>query len=404
MAENETLLGTAEAFFTPRSFALSSSSAAIDGDVFVSVVMPCLNEEETVGVCVEKALAWLGSRGLYGEVIVVDNGSTDASALLAAEAGARVIHEDRRGYGAALRAGFREAQGEWIVMGDCDDTYDFMCLDDLLEPLSQGFDLVVGNRFSGQMSPGAMTWSHRYIGTPVLSFLLRLFTGTSLGDSQCGLRAFTREALDRLDLRTDGMELASEMILKAARRSFKTCEVSISYGERRGETKLDTVRDGWRHLRFLMLATPDYLFMLPGLLLTALGILTLGASLPSDSIEIGSLTWQPVFAGGIFLVVGLNATLLGFVSRLYTSSRGLTNEDALLRFYRKHLGLEALLVMGLLFMVAGAALDVLLVVQGPDGLNRLGVAAVAQASIIFGANTILVGCVSSLIATPEQDA
>ncbi len=369
--------------------------------VSISIVMPCLNEEETVAICVRKALGWLHNRDLRGEVVVVDNGSNDDSIRLALEAGARVIQEPRRGYGAALRRGFQEANGEWLVMGDCDDTYDFSQLDELMEPLTRGYDMVVGNRFKGMMAPKAMTWSHRYIGTPALSFLLRRFTGTDLGDSQCGLRAFTRETRDRLDLRTDGMELASEMIMKAARRSLKICEISIPYGERLGETKLNTIRDGWRHLRFLLLMTPNYLFTMPGLFFTLAGILTVGASLSTDAIEIGSLTWQPVFAGGIFLVIGLNALLFGIVSRLYTSARGITNDDAQLRFYRKHLGLESLLALGSLFIVAGVALDLTLAFSGTGGINRLGVAATAQFAIIFGANVMLVGCLSSLI---EQDS
>ena len=151
-------------------------------------------------------------------------------------------------------------------MGDCDDTYEFSDLDDLMRPLDEGYDLSVGNRHAGGIAPGAMTWSHRYIGTPAISFLLRMFTGLKVGDSQCGLRAFTRDALNRLDLKTDGMELASEMILKAARRDLKVADVPVPYGERLGEAKLNTVRDGWRHLRFLLLASPNYLFTFPGIL------------------------------------------------------------------------------------------------------------------------------------------
>ena len=165
-------------------------------------------------------------------------------------------------------------------MGDCDDTYDFGDLDALMEPLADGYDMSVGNRFAGGIAPGAMTWSHRYIGTPAISFLLRMFAGLKVGDSQCGLRAFTRDALERLDLRTDGMELASEMILKAARRGLKVADVPVPYAERLGEAKLNTFRDGWRHLRFLLLASPNYLFTLPGLVLTVLGIVILALALP----------------------------------------------------------------------------------------------------------------------------
>ncbi|HEY7465524.1 MAG TPA: glycosyltransferase family 2 protein, partial [Dehalococcoidia bacterium] len=169
-------------------------TAAKSSEHFISIVMPCLNEEQTVQTCVRKGLSWLERSGQQGEVLVVDNGSTDGSPELALAAGARVVHESTRGYGAALRRGFAEAKGDWLVMGDCDDTYEFGDLDSLMEPLYEGADMSIGNRFAGGIAPGAMTWSHRYIGTPAISFLLRAFTGLKVGDSQCGLRAFTRDA------------------------------------------------------------------------------------------------------------------------------------------------------------------------------------------------------------------
>jgi glycosyltransferase involved in cell wall biosynthesis len=366
---------------------------------FVSIVMPCLNEHETVGTCVRKALAWLAGSGVSGEVIVVDNGSTDGSAELAGAEGARVVHEMIRGYGAALRRGFAEARGEWIVMGDCDDTYDFSQLTPLMQPLVEGYDMAVGNRFTGGIAPGAMTWSHRYIGTPAISALLKVFTGLKVGDSQCGLRAFTREALERMDLRTDGMELASEMILKSARRGLRVADVPAPYAERLGEAKLDTMRDGWRHLRFLLLASPNYLFTLPGILLTLLGIITLGMALPQHGIEIGDMTWQPIFAGGIFLVAGVNALLLGFAARIYTTGRGITNEDWGLRFYYRHLGLERTIGFGIAAILLGGALDLMLAISTPENRNisRLDVAAIAQALVLVGINVVLVGAMASLL-------
>ena len=364
---------------------------------FVSIVMPCLNEEQTVEICVRKALGWLERSGTGGEVVVVDNGSTDRSVALAAAAGARVVHEPVRGYGAALRRGFAEARGGWLVMGDCDGTYEFSDLDSLIRPLEEGHDLSVGNRHAGGIAPGAMTWTHRYIGTPAISFMLKMFTGLKVGDSQCGLRAFTRSALDRLELKTNGMELASEMILKAARRGLKVAEVPVPYGERLGEAKLNTMRDGWRHLRFLLLASPNYLFTLPGLALTLLGILTLAAMVPGDSIEISDWRWQPVFAGSIFVVVGINALLLGFASRLYTTARGITNEDRMLRFYRRYLGFEAFVAIGAFLAIIGVALDVMLVLWQPAAVNTLGLMAIAQTLIIAGANIVLVGSLASLL-------
>lgn len=369
--------------------------------MMISIVMPCLNEEQTVETCVRKALAWLDRSSYEGEVVVVDNGSTDRSAELAAAAGARVVFEPRPGYGAALRRGFTEGKGDWLVMGDCDDTYDFSDLDPLTQPLAEGYDMSVGNRFAGGIAPGAMTWSHRYIGTPVISFLLKMFSGLKVGDSQCGLRAFTREALDRLDLRTDGMELASEVILKSARRGLKVADVPVPYNIRLGEAKLNTVRDGWRHLRFLLLASPNYLFTLPGFTLTLLGIVTLALALPEHGIEIGDTTWQPIFAGGIFLVVGVNALLLGFASRLYLTARGITNEDAMLRFYHRYLGLEAFMGIGVLLIMLGLGIDVLIAFVDVTGVSRLDLAAIAQASIIVGVNVGLVGALASLL--DDQD-
>ncbi|HYM15965.1 MAG TPA: glycosyltransferase family 2 protein [Dehalococcoidia bacterium] len=384
---------------SPGQPAYEARAAAVNAQAFVSIVMPCLNEEQTVGVCVRKAQDWLKRTRTPGEVIVVDNGSEDASAEIAATAGARVVRESARGYGAALRRGFAEARGEWLVMGDCDDTYDFSDLGGLIQPLAEGYDMSVGNRFAGGIAPGAMTWSHRYIGTPAISFLLKLFTGLRAGDSQCGLRAFTRGALDRLELRTDGMELASEMILKAARRGLKVAEVPVPYGERLGEAKLNTFRDGWRHLRFLLLASPNYLFTLPGALLTVVGVLTLALALPANGIQIGDTRWQPIFAGGIFLVVGVNALLLGFASRLFTTRRGITNEDAVLRFYRRYLGLEALIALALALIAAGAALDLVLAFVTISGISTLDLAAIAQALIIVGVNIGLVGALASLLET-----
>ena len=248
---------------TPAA-ALKAAKAAEATHPSVSVVMPCLNEEETVGACVAKAVGWLERRGIPGEVLVVDNGSTDRSVEIAEDAGARVIHERRRGYGQAYLRGFAEARGDYIVMGDSDDTYDFSDLDALVAPLDRGADMVLGNRFAGGIANGAMPWAHRYIGSPIINFVIRLFFGTRIGDSQSGLRAFRRGVTERLGLRSSGMELASEMIVSASRAGLTIAEVPAPYAIRRGESKLNTVRDGWRHLRYLLLAAPDFLFTLPG--------------------------------------------------------------------------------------------------------------------------------------------
>ena len=260
--------------------------------------------------------------------------------------------------------------------------------------------MVVGNRLK-TLSPGSMTWSHRFIGTPTLTALLSFFSGARLGDSQCGLRAFTREAYERMELRAAGMELASEMILKSARRGLRMAEVPIPYHPRVTESKLNTVRDGWRHLRYLILASPSYLYTVPGLLLIFLGALTLGLALPSShGIDIGPLRWQPIFAGTIFLVVGMNAILLGLASRIYTTSRGDTEEDWLLRFYRRYLGLEGLFLLGLFLGFCGIGIDFVILVKSPGGsnaLNWMDMAAVAQSLIVIGANLFFVGVLAGVL-------
>ena len=363
----------------------------------VSVVLPCLNEEATVASCVTDALSYFENAGLRGEVIVVDNGSTDRSKEEAENAGARVLEEQRRGYGAAHLRGFTESRGKYIVMADADATYDLVNLDPLIEPLRNGYDMTVGNRM-GNMEPGAMSWSHRVIGTPAITFLLKMFTGSTIGDSQCGIRAFTREAFEKMELRSSGMELASEMVLKASRRGLKVAEQPVPYAVREGESKLNTIRDGWRHLRFLLLYTPKYLFLIPGALMLLAGLLALTAT---GGVTIGSLTWQPVFAGGALVIVGTNALMIGITSHMYAASRGLISEDGLTRFYEKYGSLEAFLGIAAVLFLVGIGLDAVIFygwVSGNDlGLNTLGTAALAQSAIIVAANLALGGFLVALI-------
>ncbi len=368
----------------------------------VSIVMPCLNEAETVAICVTKARAWLQSTGTNGEVLVVDNGSTDGSAALATAAGAQVVHERRRGYGNAYLRGFAEARGEIIVMGDADDTYDFSRLDELLKPLGDGFDMVLGNRFTGGITAGAMPWAHRYIGSPIINLIIRRFIGLRVGDSQSGFRAFTRDAYERMKLRSGGMELASEMIVNAAREGLAVTEVPAPYSVRLGESKLNTVRDGWRHLRFLLVSAPNFLFVLPGLALVGMGLAVLAISfLAPTGIEIGSLNWQSVFAGSIFLAIGANALVFGLITKTYGVDRGFLKEDRLVRFYRKIFSLERVLAVAGILMVIGLALNFgLLAIWLSGSKLALGLqfAALAQSLMIVGANVGMAGFLAVAIA------
>src|SRR5438270_12604718 len=247
----------------------------------VSVVIPCLNEAENIESCVRTALEVLLRMGCQGEVIVVDNASEDDSARLAERAGARVVVEPRRGYGSAYLAGFEAAKGRYIVMADADLTYDFNEIPRFVAALEQGAEMVIGDRMDN-IKPGAMPWLHRYIGNPILTGLLNLFFRTGISDAHCGMRAVRRDVLSRLDLRTTGMEFASEMVIRASKENLKIAEFPIEYHPRGGESKLSSFRDGWRHLRFLLVHSPNHLFIIPGAVLAGFGtliVLLVGAGL-----------------------------------------------------------------------------------------------------------------------------
>lgn len=221
-------------------------------NIEISIVMPCLNEEETLGTCIEKAQGTLETLNIKGEVVIADNGSTDASVEIAERLGARVVHQPTRGYGAAYLAGFAAAQGQYIIMGDSDDTYDFTDLERFITPLQDGYDLVMGNRFKGEILQGAMPWARRYIGNPILSGMLRILFGTYISDSHCGMRSFTADAYKRMNLKTTGMEFASEMVIKAVQTQLKILEIPTIYHPRGGESKLNAIRDAWRHVHFML--------------------------------------------------------------------------------------------------------------------------------------------------------
>lgn len=352
--------------------------------------MPCLNEKDGVAECVQKALGWIERAGMRGEVIVVDNNSTDRSAEIAEAAGARVVAEREPGYGAAIRRGFREARGKYMVMGDCDGTYEFSQLDSLVAPLDEGYDLVMGNRLTGQLAKGAMPWAHRVIGTPLISLMLRLFTGATITDSQCGLRAMRRDSIQALNLRTPGMEFASEMILKAMRQNLKLTEVPISYDVRVGEAKLSTIRDGWRHLRFLLIRSPSYAFVLPGFLLLFLGIVSLVITVAKTSgIDLGPVRWEPIFASSIFFVVGINVLMLGLLANILAVRSG-GDESRMVVFYHKYLGLERMIGLAFLLLAAGAVVDIWVLIDWLDDSqhNLLPRAAIAQSFIVIAANLL----------------
>jgi glycosyltransferase involved in cell wall biosynthesis len=324
----------------------------------VSVVMPCLNEEATIGACIAKAQQAFERLGVAGEVIVCDNGSSDRSVEIATELGARVVHERRKGYGSAYMRAIGEARSEYIVMGDSDDTYDFGDMERFLTPLREGFDLVMGSRFAGQILPGSMTWSHRYIGNPILSGILNLFFKVDISDAHCGMRSFTKAAYRKMGLQTTGMEFASEMVVNAGRAQLRIAEVPITYYPREGESKLETWRDGWRHLRFMLLYAPTWLFIIPGMALLLPGLAFLALLLPG-TLRIGGhgLYEHSMILASLVSILGYQVLTLGLYARTYAMTAGFVRHDALLGGFYQRFTLEKGLLLGGAAFVAGLALN-----------------------------------------------
>ncbi len=325
----------------------------------LTILMPCLNEAETIEACVTKALRYLKRAGVAGEVLVADNGSDDGSQALAEAAGARVVAVPERGYGAALMGGIRAARGGFVIMGDGDDSYDFENLDGMVEHLRGGADLVMGNRFKGGIAPGAMPFLHRYLGNPVLSFIGRLFFGVPVGDFHCGLRGFSREAILELGLSSTGMEFASEMVVKASFRGLRIEETptTLRPDGRSRPPHLKTWRDGWRHLRFLLLHSPRFLFIYPGLGLIALGLLG-SALLARGAVRVSPhvvLDIHSLVVACFSILIGVQLVIFGALARRYQMLEGVLPPAPRFRAFLLGLDLEPILQAALLIFLAGAA-------------------------------------------------
>jgi len=321
--------------------------------------MPCLNESRTVAACVRRAKEALSSLGIAGEVIVVDNGSTDDSAAVAAAAGARVICEPLRGYGNALRRGFDEAGGRYIIMADCDESYDLADLERFLLRLRGGADLVMGNRLRGEIKPGAMPWLHRWIGNPGLSWFLNLLFKTGVGDTHCGMRAFSREAYRKMGLKMPGMEMASEMVIKSSLAKLRVEEIPITlYPDGRDRRPhLRSFRDGWRHLRFMLMCSPVFLFILPGLLLTVAGLAAIpGALVAGYGVFTGPFGPNFMFTAALLSIVGSHLMIFGFLAKLYTHKIDPVFEDPRVSRLLSFFSLERGVLLGLGLIVLAACL------------------------------------------------
>ena len=324
----------------------------------LTVVMPCLNEAETVATCVRKAIGFLAESGISGEVLVADNGSTDGSQALATEAGARVVPVSDKGYGNALMGGIMAARGKYIIMGDADDSYDFTNLMPFVDELRKGADLVMGNRFAGGIAPGAMPPLHRYLGNPVLSFIGRLFFRSKIGDFHCGLRGFNRDAVLALNLQATGMEFASELVVKASLYGQHVTEVPTTLAKdgRSRPPHLHTWRDGWRHLRFLLLFSPRWLFFLPGLVLLIAG-LAIGAIVGPHPFRVGSVTFDvdTLVAASAMVVIGFQSVLFWLFTQVYAGSEGFLPEEPKVQRLLEKLSLERGLLLGAAIGLAGLA-------------------------------------------------
>ncbi len=322
----------------------------------LSVVFPCLNEAETVGICVRKALQALRDNGINGEVIVADNGSTDGSPEIAAGQGARVVEVRDKGYGSALRGGIREARGEFVLMADCDDSYDVTQLADFVRPLRDSADLVMGNRFRGEIRRDAMPFLHRYLGNPVLTWVGRLFFRSNCGDFHCGMRAFRKDAIDRMDLRSTGMEFASEMVVKASLFGMNVAEVptTLSPDGRSRSPHLRTWRDGWRHLRFLLMYSPRWLFLYPGLMLMVIGVAGCAWLLPAPRIVHGiGFDVHTLLYAFVFVLLGFQLIAFATFTKVFAITEGLLPDDPRLTHAFRWITLESGLAVGALLIAGG---------------------------------------------------
>jgi glycosyltransferase involved in cell wall biosynthesis len=379
--------------------------------ITVSAVIPCLNEQETLGICIEKAFRSFAELGMSGEVVVADNGSDDRSVEIAHSLGARVVHEKTKGYGAALRKGINESRGEIIVMADADDSYDWSNIAPLVRKVVEGYDLVMGNRFRGGIMRGAMPKLHRYLGNPVLSLIARIAFRVDIGDFHCGMRAFTRDAFERMQLRTSGMEFATEMVANAAHQHLRITEVPIVlYPDKRNRPPhLRSFRDGWRHLRFILTYAPDYLYLVPGGTMLLIGLI-LEAALAPGPISRGGFYFGVHFMalGSMLTLVGFNILNLGVLAKTIMARRytGLISRTVAL--VRRRFSLEAGLLAGVVLTGSGVAIDVAIAVRwltrhGAPMDTTVDLAFLATTVLVLGLNLIFSSFLLNMILVEDHD-
>jgi glycosyltransferase involved in cell wall biosynthesis len=340
----------------------AASTEPTNGQVELSIVMPCLNEADTIGICVEKAMRVLREHRINGEVVIADNGSVDASPAIARELGARVVPVSEKGYGSALMGGITAARGKFVVMGDADDSYDFLEVPKFLEKLRDGFDLVQGCRLpsgGGRVMPGAMPVTHRWLGNPMFSSLARRWFSAPIHDVYCGLRGFTKTHYEGLNQRCTGMEFATEMIIKSSLYRAKITEVPITLhpdGRKAHPPHLRTVRDGWRTLRFFLMYSPRSLFLMPGAMLILLGLAGYALAMPAAQFRGVTFDAHTLLFASLFILCGYQSILFGVFTKTFAMREGLTPEDPVFMRFFKHVTLETGLVAGLVALLSGVIL------------------------------------------------
>lgn len=376
--------------------------------------MPCLDEAETLAACIRKAKRAIEEHGLSAEIVIADNGSTDGSQVIARELGARVVEVQRKGYGSALIGGIDAARGGIVIMGDADDSYDFAAIEPLVDKLRDGFDLVVGNRFAGGIASGAMPWSHRWVGNPVLTWIGRVFFRTPVGDMHCGLRGFRKDAYERMRLRATGMEFASEMVIKASLQRMRIAEVPVTLSPdgRSRPPHLRTWRDGWRHLRFMLLFSPRWLFLYPGLAMFIASI-AVGAWLETGPITIGHVRFDihTLLLAAFGCLIGYQLIVFAVFTKVFAMQQGFHPPNAAYRAMFRYVKLETGLALGGVMFLAGAVGAVIAVVSwGSVGFGTLDPRATmrevipAALLLTLGVQTVFASFFLSILGIDDQAA
>ncbi|HNQ50630.1 MAG TPA: glycosyltransferase [Candidatus Omnitrophota bacterium] len=379
-----------------------------EGVVEVSVVMPCLNEERGIGRCIRVIKDVFARENINGEIIVADNGSIDRSVEIARSAGALVVHEPVKGYGAAYLRGLRAARGRYIIIGDSDNTYDFNDIPKFLEPLRRGCDFVMGSRFKGIIHAGAMPWAHRYIGNPILSGMTRLFFHTKLSDIHCGMRAFSRAAFERMRLQMAGMEFATEMVVSAINNDLKVYEVPIHYFRREGVSKLKSFADAWRHVRFMLLFCPVWLYFIPGISGFVMGMVILLLLAGGPVFFLGHL-WDmhPMIFAAVLSILSYQLLHLGIYAHTFAVEQGFLKKDAFIAFFQRHFNLERGIAAGLLLFCVGLVINILIFAEWFHNrfgaLYRIRESILAMTLLVIGLQTLFSSFFISLLSLRRKE-